>query len=74
MMRTLGSAITPKVCVCTTLWRNLTAHIRIPGGYESILRSMVVLIASMSCQLEESSGWDILHAIHMRLCLLISKN
>ena len=73
MRHTLGSAMTPGVCVCTTRWRNLIAHMRMPGGYKSILRNMICLMANMSCHVEESSGWEILQAICMRLGLLISK-
>jgi hypothetical protein len=32
----------------------------------SILRSMILLMASICCQVAESSGWEILHVNHIR--------
>jgi len=46
---TLGSMM-PGVCTSTTCCTNLTQQMRTPDGAESIWRSILDLIASMSCQ------------------------
>lgn len=58
--RTLGSAITPGVCTCTTLWTNLMQQTRIPPDAVSHLRKMFDFTAAMRSQVAESCGLAIL--------------
>ena len=55
-VRTLGSAIMPGVCVCTTICTNLMQHIRTPTGDESILRRILDLMVDIVCHNEGFSG------------------